>query len=237
MSAILRLQPATKRRNWFLLIAGGIAALLVLALVGGTLADQFYAARARAGGYTMTVAVAREDATSLSLAMTLSGGRAAVRGGATDLVSAQSTREDIGLQPVTRAGRSVSVDLRMLEGPYMFGPESSWTVEMPSDVPVAIALEGAGGPFTLDLHDVQLTAARVGIGAAGLTLIAPAPRGDVPITISGSTPISTTIDVPDGVNYRITGGTVDGQRETPGYATTTDRLTITLTSNVSMTVR
>ena len=203
----------------------------------GTLADRANTERANAGGYVRSLAVPRDGATQLALTMTLHGGRADVSGGATDLVTASSTRQDIGLRSVDRASDTTSVDLWMLEGPYMFGPESAWTVQLPSDLPVAFAFEGASGPFAVDLRDVRITSAQLRVGAADLWLHLPSPRGDVPVRIDGSTLITPSVDLPGGIEYRIAGGTVNVSRETPGYAGATDRYTITLGPSVRVTIR
>ena len=161
---------------------------------------------------------------------------------------AQSDRDDLRLRSATRVGdrMDVRVDQGFANG-FRFGPSaaSHVQVQLPSDIPVAITVDGGAGEFVVDLSDVQATDVRVNVGAASLRIVLPKSTGDVPVNISAGAS-SVVIEIPASVEARVTtsGGLVSTHvensrvsgSETTGYATATARVTVRVTGGVSSVV-
>ncbi|HYO44009.1 MAG TPA: DUF5668 domain-containing protein [Candidatus Limnocylindrales bacterium] len=111
----------------------------------------------------------------------------------------------------------------------------TWQIGVARGVPAMLDMQAGAGTFHVDLSALSVVSARFGIGAAELTLVLPRPTGEVPIRIDGGA-ASFTIAVPAGVHARVsTTGLVatSGPSETPGYASATDRVTVTLTGGAA----
>lgn len=194
------------------------------------------------GSFTAQESVLRTGASSLSLTLGYGAGDLTVRGAATDAVMPQlvvlkSTREDIDLQWNVRSTGVAVVNAKSNAPDLQFaGTGRAWDVAIPTDMPVGLTLNLGAGDFDIDLSNVMLTEATINNGASNLQIALPKASGNVPIVIStGASSVDLTI--PAGVQYRVrlTGGlnTVSGPQESAGYATATDRLTISISSGVS----
>jgi hypothetical protein len=202
----------------------------------------FGASVVNAGPFVSAQTIAREGASQLSLTLGYGAGNLSVKGSATDLVTVKSTHEDIEVQRNVRAGSSASVDVHSVTPQFVVnGARRAWDVTVPSDIPVAMTLNLGAGDFLLDLSTVLVTSATINNGASNLELALPAPRGNVPITISTGAS-SVLLRVPAGAQYevRVTGAlnSITGDQTSSGYAAASDRLTITISSGVSsITIR
>ena len=180
---------------------------------------------------SVTANVPRSGATQLDLRLAYAAGDLVVTGGATDLVNVGSTRQDIEL---SQSGAAIT--LRPANETFPFGLDRKWDVRLPSDVPTTLTAELGAGNFTFDLRNVPLTRATITSGASDLKITLPRPKGDVPVRITGGAS-SMTIDVPAGVEYAVTvdGGltSTTGVTRSPGYATATDRVSISISAGAS----
>jgi len=192
------------------------------------------------------VNVPRGTAQSLTLHVNGGAGTFNVSGGAADLVEVTSDQQDLSGR-ITGTDR-VDVRIDQSNRGVRFGPTAPVHVnaKIASDVATSLDINGGAGEFTIDLQNVKLTDARLNVGAASLRMILPkTPTGDVPITLSAGAS-SFVIEVPDGVEARITTGgallSVHSENprisgtETTGYATAKDRVTVRLTAGVSSVV-
>lgn len=202
---------------WPLLIVG----LGVLILTGAT----------RSGGDGQAaIRLPRDGVDQLELDLRLGAGRFDVRGGATDLLTADSRSSDIDAR-VERTGRRARVRLGHDRPWFPFterGP-TEWRVVVGTDVATRLDVAAGAGDFELDLSGIRIVDARVSIGAAQARLTLPRPVGDVPVRITtGASQV--TIVVPPGVDMqaRVSGGLFDleGPTETAGYATAVDRVSV-----------
>jgi len=111
----------------------------------------------------------------------------------------------------------------------------TWQIGVATGVPTMLDMQAGAGSFHVDLSALSVVSARFGIGAAELSVVLPRPTGEVPIRIEGGA-ASFIVAVPAGVQARVsTTGLVarSGPSETPGYATATDRVTVTLTGGAA----
>jgi hypothetical protein len=223
------------RERWSLLLLVvqivAIAGALVYAIGGATPVVPFG---------TNSTTVGREDARSLALDLTYGAGALVVHGGATDLVAVSSTQKDVRVRDVQHSGTSATVVIAPVD--FVFGgPDRTWDIAVPSDMPVSLAVNAGAGDVELDLRNVQLRSLTISSGASDLTVRLAAPRGDVPVTIStGMSSVNITVD--GGAAYRLqsTGGlvSVTGQTETSSYVSASDRFTIHYSGGMSsVTIR
>jgi hypothetical protein len=202
------------------------------------------------GGGDSTVDVPRSDVKTMTLRLSAGAASVEIRGGATQLVHAESDRNDLRLRSATRVGdrMDVRIDQGFSSG-FKFGPAvtSHVLVTVPNDVPVSLTVDAGAGEFVVDLSNVKATDVRISVGAASLRVVLPRPTGDVPVTISAGAS-SVVIEIPSGVEARITtsGGLtathIDNARvsgsETSGYPSGTDRVTVRVSAGASsITVR
>ena len=182
--------------------------------------------------------VPRAAVSDLSITVNYGAGRLDLRGGGSDLVAVTSTLQDV-TRTVSQNGDTAGVVVSSRSDFFGWrGGDRAWQVTLPSDVPTAMTLNLGAGDFDVDLTDVMLTRATINTGASSLVVRMPKPTGDLRMTISTGA-ASVTIDVPDGVEYSIhhTGAfqSVRGRAptESAGYASASDRLTLTLTGAMS----
>jgi hypothetical protein len=189
---------------------------------------------------TNSTTVGREGARSLALDLNYGAGRLVVHGGAADLVAVASTQKDVRIRDVQHSGTGATVVIAPVDF-YFVGPDRTWDLAVPSDMPVSIAVNAGAGEFDLDLRNVQLRSLTISSGAADLTVRLAAPRGDVPVTIStGMSSVNITVD--GGAAYRLqsAGGlvSVTGNTETATYSGASDRFTIHYSGGMSsVTIR
>lgn len=184
--------------------------------------------RSRGAG-SSTVGVPRDGARRLEVRLNMYGGRLTLGAGATGLLDATSRSSDLRVE-VRRHDSDALVRLApagvSLAG---FAAGAEWNVAIPSDLPVTVRVSAGAGEFHLDLGAVMLLGASLSVGACHAELRLPPPTGDVPVTISAG---ASGIDLrlPPGVEAQVTGSgltsSINGIRETPGYAAARDRLTV-----------
>lgn len=227
-------EPLLALATQILVIVVGIA--LVAAQPGGLFLEP--------GTLTSSETVARDGATALALEVNGGAGDFSVSGGSTALVDARSTGGEMRVRTERLGDGRVSVDIEP-DHDVSFVPFSGRSVDIDvrvaGDVPVDLQVQAGAGDIRVDLSGMRVTAASVEAGAGDIVVVLPTPRGDVPVRIqSGAADI--TVDVPDGVEARVvvTGGAVstdstdgrlrveDGRAQTGGYATATDRVTVTV---------
>lgn len=208
-----------------------VALIAEIALVAAAIAYAVAAPAVLPGTAAIAANITRDGASQLDLELTYGAGDLLVTGGATDLVNVGSTRQDVEL---TRSGPSVI--LRSTNATFPFGLDRKWNVQLPSDLPTTLKADLGAGDFTLDLGTVALTRATVTLGASDLKVTLPHPKGHVSIRITGGAS-SMTVDVPSGVEYAVAvdGGltSTTGPTRSAGYATATDRVSITISAGAS----
>jgi LiaI-LiaF-like transmembrane region len=182
------------------------------------------------------VTVPAEGASRLELSLRLGAGRYRLRGGAAALVDASASEPTIH-HAVDRAGDLARVRLSTSLNPLAWGWHTGmdWAIGVSSGVPVVLDIQAGAGTFDLDLSDVAIASASMAIGAAELRVLLPRPRGDVPIRVEGGA-ASFTFQIPAGVQARVTStGLIStrGPTETPGYATATDRVSVSVTGGAA----
>jgi hypothetical protein len=224
------------RRSPLLALALQIGAVVLgLALVVGFPRQQGVAAA--------SISVPRDGASRLELSLEGGAGRFELRGGATELVQASSSRDDLA-HDVDRRGNSVEVDVRPARVSFIRiggAAPTDWQVRVASDIPTEVRVSGGAGEFIVDLGDVRVTAARVSTGASDLRVVLPKPAGEVEVRIdSGASSIE--IQVPAGVEARVSATgpaiSVSGRSETPNYAGARDRVRVTINAGASsVTIR
>jgi hypothetical protein len=234
---LIGIELLVARRAPLLALALQIGAIVIgLALVVGLPRQQ--------GPATAAISVPREGATRLEFSLEAGAGRFELRGGATELVQASSTREDL-VHEVDRRGDRVDVEVRPAAAGFFTRigetAPASWQLRIASDVSSEIRVAGGAGEFILDLRDVRVTEARVSTGASDLSVVLPKPTGEVEVRIdSGASSIE--IEVPPGVEARVstTGPaiSVSGRSETANYASARDRVRVTINAGASsVTIR
>ena len=147
-----------------------------------------------------------------------------------------STDATIGHQ-VDRASGTARVRLWTAVGAWPWGWRewTSWRIGVSPTVPTVLDVQAGAGDFRLDLSSIVVTSAFLGIGAATLSVVLPRPTGEVPIRVEGGA-ARFTFHVPPGVEARVavTGlATSAGPRETPGYTSATDRVSVTVTGGAA----
>jgi hypothetical protein len=200
-----------------------------VALIGLGLVVLYGATRGSGGGAT-SASVPRDGVDQLELALRVGAGRFVVGGGATTLVEATSTTDDIHLR-TDRAGRRAHVRLSRDRPwfPFANGLGASWRVAVADDVPTRLDVSAGAGEFEIDLSTLRIVDVRLAVGAAQTRLTLPRPVGEVPVrmTVGAS---EVTLVIPAGVeaSVRSSGGllSVEGRTETPGYATAADRVAV-----------
>ena len=188
------------------------------------------------GEASLSVPVA--GASRLELSMRVGAGHYRLAGGAAPgaLVEAQASDRTIG-SSVDRAGDLARVRLSTAIDSWAVGrfTGTSWQVGVASGVPVLLDVQAGAGDLVFDLESVAVAGARLAIGAAELRLVLARPRGEVAIRVEGGA-ASFTFEVPAGVAARVTTSgllTVSGPTETPGYASATDRVSVSVTGGAA----
>ena len=233
-------------RLWpLLLVLGGVDMLLrprsyaialfvEICLIGAAALYLLSGATVSPANLEYNASVPRAGVTDLNLTVNYGAGRLALSGGATDLVAVSSAQQDIE-RTVSQSGSSASVVLSSGNGTWIFdGRDRSWSVQIPTDVRTGMTLNLGAGDFDLDLTQVQLSRATINAGASSATIRLPASvKGDVRMTIStGASDVK--ILVPQGLAYRVIySGVISSQTgptESASYASSTDRLTISVST-------
>lgn len=189
-----------------------------------------------AGGGS-AIRIPREGATQLEFDLGVGAGTFRVGGGATELVEAKSVREDIFAR-FDRSGQRTRVQLRQDANwvPWAFRGGTEWDVRIAEDVPTAFSLHAGAGDFSVDLSRLRIVDARLSIGAAKLLVVLPRPNGEVNVRVTAGAS-DVRVQIPDGVQARVRteGGLlrVEGRGETPEYATSRDRVTVSVSGGAS----
>lgn len=190
---------------------------------------------AAAGG--SAVRIPREETQQLEFEMGVGAGTFRIWGGAAELVEARSMREDIFVR-LDRTGPRTRVGLRQDANwlPWAFRGGTEWQVRLADDVATAFSLNAGAGDFTIDLSTLRIVDARLSIGAAQARLVLPRPTGEVNVKVTTGAS-SVSIQIPEGVEARVRseGGLlrVDGRGETPNYATSRDRVTVSVSGGAA----
>lgn len=256
-------------RRWPLAALGIDVAVIALGLA--LLATQptfvsgpFFVFGDGAVGGERDVTVARQNATSLSLAINGGAGRFRVTGGSSVLVEAHSANDDLRLRRADfdKAGESADVRIDQSGNRRVGGTTTDVETRIASNVATDLEVDGGAGEFIIDLTDVMVSRAEVNVGAASLTITLPKPTvtpsaigakptGDVSIEVNAGAS-SIVIDVPEGVEARVTtsGALLQlrstnsrlsvsgGSAQTAGYASATARVSVRVTAGASsVTVR
>lgn len=182
-------------------------------------------------------ALPRDGLEQLELDLALGAGSFRLDGAAEQLVEVRSTAGDIAPR-VSRDGPRGRVRLRQDPRWFPFGYRGpiSWQIHLARDIPTALALSAGAGDFALDLSAIRIVDAALTFGAAQARVVLPRPSGEVAVRISSGA-ASVTIQVPQGVEARVAavGGLLqlDGRTETPGYAASSDRVTVSVSGGAS----
>lgn len=190
-----------------------------------------------------TVSVPRASVQSATIDITGGAAKYRITGGATDLLNATSDQRE--LYTTTSGGSSVHL---VQCNPAGFGGRRDVEVKLASDIPISLDVTGGAGTFDLQLADVKLSELDLTNGASTTTLDLPKPSGTVRIRVTGgastitlqlngaeaSVDVSgglTTLNTPDGRG----GGSAAGRQTwtSSGYASASDKYTITVTGGVS----
>ena len=235
--ALARRSPAMALAIELAVIVAGVALV-----VAQPLYPRWLGSSEPVSGGQSAVSVPRGSEQRLTFRLNGGAGIFVVHGGATDLVSVTSDRQDLVLQ--ASSGRDVDVRVDQGGRGPRFGPTTATRVDaaIASDVATSLEMNAGAGEFVVDLRDVRLTDARLNVGAASLRLVLPKPSGNVGITVSAGAS-SVVIEVPDGVEASVmsTGALMSlhsenpriAGSETPGYASATDRVTVRVTAGAS----
>ena len=189
------------------------------------------------GRGTASVAVPREGATQLDLDLGVGAGTFRVGGGAPDLVEVRSSREDV-YSRVERSGARAYVRLRQDASwlPWSFRGGTEWAVRLADDVPTVFTVNAGAGDFSIDLSTLRVVDARLSIGAAQARVVLPRPTGEVNVRLTAGAS-TVTIEIPPGVEARVRseGGLLrfEGRGETPNYATSRDRVSVSISGGAS----
>lgn len=235
---VLRLWPV-------LLVLGGVDILLrprsfaialfvEICIIGASILYLASGATAAPVEFSQSATVPRAGVTDMNLTVNYGAGRLSLSTGTTDLVAITSTIQDIDYS-VMQTGSSASVTLSSSRSGFIWdGSDRNWSVRVPTDVRTGMTLNLGAGDFDVDLTQVQLVRATINAGASSATVRLPATvKGDVRMTIStGASDLK--IYVPQGLAYRVIYSSVvssqNGPMESANYATSTDRLTITVST-------
>jgi hypothetical protein len=230
-------------------IALGLALLVTQPALVGT---PFFISSGSSGG-ERDVSVERQSATSLALDINAGAGRFRVGGGSTVLVEAHSGNEDLRLRRANfeQNGQHADVRIDQSGSRQVGGTPAEVETRIASDVPTELDLNGGAGEFIIDLSNVTVTGVELNVGAASLTLTLPKPTAPVAVEVNAGAS-NIVIDVPDGVEVRVTtkGALLSlrssnprvtangGTAETPGYASASARVTVSVTAGASsITIR
>jgi len=183
------------------------------------------------------IRVPRDGTTQLEFDLGVGAGTFRVGAGATELVEANSIREDIYAN-VDRSGPRTRVRLRQDANwlPWAFRGGTEWDVRIAGDVSTAFSLHAGAGDFSVDLDGLRIVDARFSIGAAKLLLVLPHPNGEVNVRITaGASDVSVQIPAGVAARVRTEGGLlrVEGRGETPDFATSRDRVTVSISGGAS----
>jgi hypothetical protein len=226
--ALARRRPAVALALQLLVVAAGV----------GVLATRPDVAQSGAlgGPVAQTVTVERQGARTATMRFSTGAGLFELTGGAAALLEARSESTDLR-ERVSRSGDRA--DVRLDQEFSGFSTRRAVSAKVASDIPMTIRVESGAGDFTIDLRDVRATDVRIQTGASSLTLVLPRPSGNVPVRVQAGAS-SIVIEVPGGVEAKVTtsGGLIStsGRTETPGYATATDRVTVTVEAGASSIV-
>lgn len=216
------------RFSWFNI---GWGLIWPLAIVGFGVLLLTGATRSGGGNGSAAVRVPRDGADQMELELRLGAGRFMLRGGAAELVEADSRAADIAARVDRSGGRRARVRLAHDRPWFPFNERGSteWRVAVGSDVATRLDIAAGAGDFDLDLSAIRVVDARLSIGAAQARVTLPRPIGEVPILISAGAS-QVTIATPPGVEMQVraAGGLLDlsGRNETSGYATAVDRVAV-----------
>jgi uncharacterized integral membrane protein len=210
--------------------------LLLIALGVVVLAGAMFGFGRGGGSGETSVTVPADGAGRLELFLRLGAGRYRLAGGNASLVDVNASEPSI-VSRVERQGDLARVRLSPAaeRWGWTWRGGFEWQIAVARDVPTVLDVQAGAGAFELDLSDMSVASASIGIGAAELRLVLPRPRGDVPIRVEGGA-AQMTFQVPPGVEARVaTSGflTTSGRPETPGYATATDRVTVSVTGGAA----
>ena len=235
-----------------LLVLGGVdlllrsrsfaaAALVEVAIVVATLVYIVNGVTPVATATTHESVLARAGITDLDLSVNYGAGAFTLVGSGTDLMSVRSSREDIERRIDQSGSHAAAVISSKADTIFPFGGDRRWDTTLSSDVRTSATFNLGAGDFNIDLSSVQIVRATINAGACDLTVKMPKPSGDVPIVISTGAS-SVQILIPAGVAYRVedTGAlhSVTGIKESVGYSTASDRLTIRISAAMSsVTIR
>jgi hypothetical protein len=230
------------------LIIGGALLLAVTQPSTLTLATFTFSHSSECTTPAASVSVPRGSLQSLRLSIDGGAARYHLTGGAAAAVAATADGTNLCLLDRTsRDGSTASRgDVRLTQAGVRFSSTADIAVQVASDLPLSLLVNGGAGEFAFDLHDVRVTDSRMNIGAASTTIVLPKPTGEVPIRIEGGAS-SVVIEIPADVEARIsvTGGLVSSsssnpraaQRgnviETAGWAAAKDRVTVTVNGGAS----
>ena len=218
--------------DWSLLWPLILVAIGIVVIVGAIRAGS-----AGWGGGDQSVVVPVEGARRLELSLRLGAGSYRLAGGATaGLVEVTADQPTIASE-TSRSGDLARVRLSTAieRWGWDWRRGHTWQIGVATGVPAKLDMQAGAGTFHIDLSALSVVSAFFGIGAAELTVVLPRPTGEVPIRMEGGA-ASFIVAVPAGVQARVTTtGLVatSGPSETPGYATATDRVTVTLTGGAA----
>jgi hypothetical protein len=181
--------------------------------------------------------VPREGTTQLDFELAVGAGTFRIGGESTGLIEVRSSREDI-YSRIERSGARTYLRLRQDASwlPWAFQGGTEWGVRLAEDVATAFTLNAGAGDFTIDLSRLRIVDARLSIGAAQARVILPRPTGEVNVRLTAGA-ATVTIEIPAGVEARVRteGGLLrfEGRGETPNYATSRDRVTVSISGGAS----
>jgi hypothetical protein len=223
----------------------GLALLLAATQPGALGLTALTFNRADCPNPASSVSVPRGGMQTLSLRINGGAARYHLASGAAAAIEATSDQAELCLRDrSTTGGRG---DLVLSQGGVRFGNSPTIEVRVASDVPLSLQVNAGAGEFTMDLHDVKTTDARLNVGASSMTIVLPHPSsGEVPIRVDGGAS-SIVIEIPSDVEARVTvsGGIVSSSTtnprtsksgntiETPGYAAAKDRVTVSVNGGAS----
>jgi hypothetical protein len=211
----------------FVHVAWGMIWAIAIIAVGATI---LFGAMRPGREQASSAVVAREGSARLELDLAVGAGRFRLAGGATQLIEVVSTNDDIATR-IERSGDRALVRLRQDAAwwPVAWRGGSDWTIRIAPDVPTILTMNAGAGDFSIDLSGLVLAHCRMQVGAAQVRVVLPRPRGTVEVRVSGGAS-HVAFETPPGVEYRLetSGGmmSVNGRTESPGYATSADRVLV-----------
>jgi hypothetical protein len=212
---------------------------LILVLVGiVVIVVALLGTSGRLGGAgEQRVVVPADGARRLDLSLRLGAGTYRVAGGtASGLVEVVADQPTISSETSLRGDLAVvRVSTAIERWGWGWRGGHSWQIGVAPGVPTMLDMQAGAGTFHVDLSTLAIVSARFAIGAAELTVVLPRPTGEVAVRIEGGA-ASFNIAVPSGVQARVsTTGLVStsGRSETPGYATATNRVTVSVTGGAA----